>query len=779
MADTDNPVRWRTEVCLAFLPAIVPVAVALSYVIFCPWFQLVEDDAISLDQPVISDCFGQLYAGRLPWWSDHTGCGFPLAARTWMLLYPPHHAAFWAGKCLGLAGKDVLIAYPAHLGFGAFAAFLYLRHLAVRRMTAAAAAIAYGLTGPLLGLTRNWPDYAFWLPYVPLGFLTLERLAGGDRSWFWTCFAGLVGSMVFLCSNVVGLVKFGFLIGGYFLLQTGRGQMVFVLGRLAVAALLILLCCAGPMAANYQYLRLTSRLPDEGLYNFEGLYLMTTYPEFYRGFFFPLSEYVWKVGFNRFLFEDYVGRFHGSGVYAGPLAPLGACLAVALFANKGAHRVLLVLLGTYCLLSLGIFWGGNQLLFHLPFFRQYRWPVRWTPEFCAVAALLGGVGVELGWRHWQQRATRVAALVCLTFVFLAVTIRTGLSHDDEFMGHPTTSLWFLASAVLIFFFDKGRRRAFDLVALGFTVTALVAIAPGAQLHRWAEFKDLSNHPLPYGVGSQERVLFLATRNGIRRQGVEGCYAYNMPHVFGSRTVLTYGPFKLQNQEWAAGVDPLGEVIDEEQTVRAFFKGHLLETMRVGWVVVPVSDTILNKACREHPRLGLEAETPSLAVYRHDGFRAPAFSITELRPESDLLSLEELGKAELAHVAYVENGYAGPMDFEASGGVHEFVEDNGSISFRTDAPGDRFVVVTTTWYPDWQARVDGDPVPLFRVNGSFMGLTVPAGRHEVKLEYRPTRIAALFAVNLVALVSLISYSAVHGFRRLYREGERSARSGKGP
>lgn len=61
---------------------------------------------------------------------------------------------------------------------------------------------------------------------------------------------------------------------------------------------------------------------------------------------------------------------------------------------------------------------------------------------------------------------------------------------------------------------------------------------------------------------------------------------------------------------------------------------------------------------------------------------------------------------------------------------------GSATVRctTDQPG--FLVIAETRYPGREVRVDGQLTPTFAANGTQIGLELPAGTHEVRLDYRP-------------------------------------------
>jgi hypothetical protein len=50
-----------------------------------------------------------------------------------------------------------------------------------------------------------------------------------------------------------------------------------------------------------------------------------------------------------------------------------------------------------------------------------------------------------------------------------------------------------------------------------------------------------------------------------------------------------------------------------------------------------------------------------------------------------------------------------------------------------APQDAYLVVSENWYPDWQGRVDGRPVPVVRGDVSLITVPVPTGAEIVELE----------------------------------------------
>ena len=66
----------------------------------------------------------------------------------------------------------------------------------------------------------------------------------------------------------------------------------------------------------------------------------------------------------------------------------------------------------------------------------------------------------------------------------------------------------------------------------------------------------------------------------------------------------------------------------------------------------------------------------------------------------------------------------------------------------------YLVLADTWYPGWQASVDGSPAPLLRANHAFRAVWLEAGEHVVEMRYRPASVRWGGAITLVALTGLI-------------------------
>ena len=66
---------------------------------------------------------------------------------------------------------------------------------------------------------------------------------------------------------------------------------------------------------------------------------------------------------------------------------------------------------------------------------------------------------------------------------------------------------------------------------------------------------------------------------------------------------------------------------------------------------------------------------------------------------------------------------------------------GAINLVVECPADSTLVIKTTYHPDWQVSVDGVLVPTFMVSPSYIGISLPAGKHTVDAVYRAYPIKA--------------------------------------
>ncbi len=84
----------------------------------------------------------------------------------------------------------------------------------------------------------------------------------------------------------------------------------------------------------------------------------------------------------------------------------------------------------------------------------------------------------------------------------------------------------------------------------------------------------------------------------------------------------------------------------------------------------------------------------------------------------------------------------------------------AYTLQIAAPRTTLIVSSIPNWPGWRTSAVGEtlvPFPKVEVNGLFLGFVVPAGRHEVKVAYRPASFYASSAVAVLTLATLLALS----------------------
>ena len=77
--------------------------------------------------------------------------------------------------------------------------------------------------------------------------------------------------------------------------------------------------------------------------------------------------------------------------------------------------------------------------------------------------------------------------------------------------------------------------------------------------------------------------------------------------------------------------------------------------------------------------------------------------------------------------------------------------------KVSTPRDGLLFVSDTWYPGWEAYIDGRETKIYMANYAFRAIKVSSGEHEVRFVYRPKSFFDGLKVTGVAFFLLILIS----------------------
>lgn len=77
----------------------------------------------------------------------------------------------------------------------------------------------------------------------------------------------------------------------------------------------------------------------------------------------------------------------------------------------------------------------------------------------------------------------------------------------------------------------------------------------------------------------------------------------------------------------------------------------------------------------------------------------------------------------------------------------------AIRLETEASGPAFLVAAESYYPGWEASIDGNPARIYPADAAFRGVRVPGGKHAIEFRFVPKTLSRSAAISAAALVGV--------------------------
>lgn len=751
-------------------PGLVALLVFLAAALTLCWPMLGGQFLLGSDQYVAGYGF-RLFAaehfrahGEIPQWNPYLFGGLPfMGAMHGDIFYP----TAWLRWVLPV-DTAMNLGFAIHLVLAGITMYAFLRALGVTWSGALAGGLAYELTGIVASLVSPGHDgKLFTSAMTPLLFLAVFRLVRDQR----------LASGAGLLALAVGLSLHGHPQLSYYLLVAGLVWGLYLLflaperparNRAAVTAA----AAIGGVALGF------------GLYAIQALPFIEYIPysprgeggasggwEYATAFSMPVDELASLIlpEFNGVL-DGYWGSnfFKLHTEYVGVL-PLG----LALLGMGDRRRSLVLALAAIGALFLLVSFGGHTPFYRLwyevmPMMKKVRAP---GMAFFLVAFPLAAF-VGLGMERLQRgeisprRALLVAGGMAVVGLLGMAGVLQGIAQalapaqtfdramangDALRMGALRLTVLALAAGGVLWAMAAGRLRG----ALAAAVTAALIIVDLYSVdRRFFPFQP------PASVTYRDDAItsrLRQTRLPYRTLDV-GVYRGSWLMAHDVPTLLGYHGNELRffdellggKNEWRhLGAPALWELY----AVRYLVTGQAVDAP--GWKLLlgPV------ETATGTPGYLYEAEAPPpWARVVPAAAKVPEAQVVPTVIDARFPATRVLLFPDTATVSPADFGASAPDDPAVPVEVRAWRAGAMTLTLGAPAPASSYLLVAENWYPDWQARVDGQPVRPLRGQHALLTVPLPAGAREVELAFRSpayergrliTAVSGLLALGLIA------------------------------
>ncbi|MDQ1508304.1 MAG: hypothetical protein QOG50_148, partial [Actinomycetota bacterium] len=726
-------------------------------------------DVNDLHVPMYTSVWRTIRAGHWPWWTQNVFGGHSMVGAAQYAVFYPFNAVF--------GFLDPPTAYRwwmlGHIWLAAAGAFAWSWHRWRSRSGAIVSGVAYALNGfAVLHLVHaSFLAAVAWLPFAFLGIdLVSER-------WSWPR-AALVAMPIALIAflghpQLVWMATAGCALYSVALLLT-RGRTLAATGRVAGA----IACGLGIGAIQLLPLLAFSRTSIRPALSMSASFEHSVTPHHLLLFGFPYLfggashgtslAAKWTGGD----LQQEVGNYFGITILA------AAVVGVVVQRRNRVVQAFVAMTLAAVLFAMGRSTPfGRLAYFVVPGAKEFRsWGrTLWLANLAV--SMLAGLGV----RELLRAPQRVGSRIALGAAGLGVFV-TALPHIGALRGvlatgsagtiarwSPVTMLLALAGAVGLAAIHRRAGMVAILVVCALDMVSFANAAPwySASMSKAGVHALYDASPPPFGTTYN-------ASGGIDRWVSDSYIFRSLSLAKNLYGINGYDP--LLQKDWA---ETAGDWRYDGNPTRASLwePGWSADVLRVTTLV------LTNDAFPPDHSWRRDGAVPGIDFTRW--IRTPRLAESYLVGAVDLRTLPQIRSeltdpyANLRASAYVERRTTAmaALGRPGSAGTVESADLLGSGRIVVNARRDALLVVSQDWERGWHATVDGKSVPVLRTDGLVIGLTVPRGRHVVRIAFTPPGLRLGALVALLATLALFLAAPLRSLARRVVSGRRRRRPGR--
>ncbi len=239
---------------------------------------------------------------------------------------------------------------------------------------------------------------------------------------------------------------------------------------------------------------------------------------------------------------------------------------------------------------------------------------------------------------------------------------------------------------------------------------------------------------------------------------------NIPVSWGMQTIAGYHAAKMRTYQ------DIVDVTGNQQGYFIFnpFMWSLLNTKYI--IAQGAVDTIEGRMTpafvSKEQQQGRDGKPVQTIVWKNNAVLPRAFFVRgfEVQPPVTALGLMRDASFNPRDVLFFDKKPEGiaptseePIDPSETVDITKY--ENETVEMKYNAKYQRLLFMSDTWYPNWEAKLDGSTVlPIYKADWSFRALSVPAGSHTITFTYHDGRYETgrtlALATNVIAILGLV-------------------------
>lgn len=721
----------------------------------------------------------------LPFWNPHNYSGIPLMATLQPgVFYPPH--ILYLLFPFNIVWNWLIIL---HFALAGISMFYLMRQLKTSKEGAFVSGIIFMLSGYLFSNHCILP-YLFAIAWSPLIVLYCLKYIAIIRPKYLIITSCLLTIQFFAGAPEITFLTF-FLLSGFMFFPHILGEPTISI-PLRIKALLLCLI-------------LFFLLSSVQLLPFYELKMLSI-----RGSGLSYQEATtWSLGIKdllQFFFSGYRGHYYNESSYYLTQSYLKTLylgiipffLSTLYFLSSDKKKIIfLVLMAISLILAFGRYTPLYKLFYNIPVFNGIRYPVKFIFLFFFIITISAGFGFDRLKDYFKDDKPITPIYLFLFFSFISwifffwtiIFPENAFRLVDSFKNYlpnvedSSLNLFYIKRflifsslfgfVLLLYLYSKGKVVFLWIIAILLITDLFFINFNGYHKVSWSFYSDKSrvkeyeflksdNPPGRYFMTPQTFKAFFFTDLGNRT-----AFPFHYASIFGLYTVAGHEVLELKNYHIFRGL------LESPQSAKHANK--LLDIAGIKYVISaePIDEKDLKELDLSFLKNG-EIGNKKIYFYEYKLFpgKFQVFhKVHYLSSEDEIIKNLYYQNYDLRKELFIlskENKTEAYKEGDINIKTLSYRPNTFTIQSRTD--NDAFLYITDSFYPGWNAYIDGKKTDIYRANITFRAIKLPKGNHTIVFDYRPISFYIGAALTVLGCVISIFLFLKYKHKEIKYRGE---------